>query len=387
MNRSRFTDVERLQCLVQASGLDAVLATSRENVTYCGGLYDPGLRTMPNRLHVALWPAEGEPVFILPQYRLGEETLIADRRGYEFYVRADAPTDPRGVPHVHQAPIALLAETLREKGLARGRLGLETHSLPAAHFLSLQQALPEARFVDCTSLLEEARMIKTPAEIDCLAAAARATDAAIGRAFARARPGSAASELAATIAEGLLRQGADGLAFLELDVARDGQRLDFAEAPTDLRPGDLVRVDGGGYFEGYLSDVARMAVVGQPTPAQQQTYARTLEMQRRIIHQVLRPGVPGGQLYGAMARLFEEAGFAAPWGQIVHGLGLYIHERPWLREVETYTLQPGMVLCVEAIVHQPPWAMVHIEDLVLVTESGARLLTDPASAETLFVIE
>jgi Xaa-Pro aminopeptidase len=387
MNRAQFTNQERLRALIARSGFDAVLATSRENVTYCAGFYDPGLRTMPNRTHAALWPAEGAPVFIVPQYRLGAETLIEDVRGYDFYIRDERLLDPRGRAHVHRAPIDLLAQVLREKGLAEGRVGLEMESLPAAHYAELRRQLPQAEFVDGTSLLAEARMVKTPAEIEVLTAAGIATEKAIRVGFELARPGSTSRDIAVAISDALLRLGAEEVAFLELDVISHGRKLDYLEQVTALQKGDLVRVDVGGFFAGYYSDVARMAVVGEPTAEQRDFYQRLYTVQREIIERILRPGIPGHELFAETSRAFAGAGFETPWGMIVHGLGLYIHERPWVRETESYALEPGMVLCVEAISHGPGEEMWHVEDLVLVTDSAAQELTTHVDAGDLFVID
>jgi Xaa-Pro dipeptidase len=387
MDRTSFTNQDRLRVLIEGSDLDALLITGRENVTYAAGFYDPGLRTMPNRTHALLWPAGGEPVFIVPQYRLGAETLIEDVRGYDFYVREEGVLDPRGRAHVHRAPVDLLVEVVREKGLAEGRIGLEMESLPAGLYAALRRRLPGATFVDATSLLAEARMVKTPAEIELLQAAGLATEKAIRVGFELARLGTTSRDVAVTISDALLRLGAEEVAFLELDVMAQGRKLDYRERVAALQKGNLVRVDAGGFFAGYYSDVARMAVVGEPTAEQRAFYGRLFGVQREIIERILRPGVPGHRLFAETRRAFDEAGFETPWGMIVHGLGLYIHERPWVREAESYALEPGMVLCVEAISHGPGEEMWHVEDLVVVTEGGVEELTTHTDASRLFVID
>jgi Xaa-Pro aminopeptidase len=386
IKRTEFTNLPRLQNLVAESGFDAVLATSLVNVTYCAGFYDPGRRIMPNRTHAVVWPAVGEPTLIVPFYRVETETFIQDVRGYDFYIRDEELWDPRGRARVHRAPIGLLADVLLEKGLASGRIGLEMASFPAGHYEALRAVLPAVEFADCESLFDEARMVKTAAEIDLLQSAGIVTERAIRAGFELAESGSSSRDMANSIGRFLAEFGADAVAFVELDVMSGGKRFSYLEQPVPIQQGDLLRVDVGGLFDGYYSDVARMAVVGEPGPSQRATYRKLYQVQRHIITDILRPGVPGKELFGATSKTFEKAGFKTPWGVIVHGLGLYIHERPWIRECETYELEAGLVLCVEAISHGPDEEMWHVEDLILVTDDGAQELTTYGSSDELFVI-
>lgn len=386
VDRTPFFDLHRLRKLVAESDFDVVLATSLENVTYTSGLYDPGMRTLPNRMHIAVWPAEGEAVFIVPEYRIGRQTFIEDVRGYDFYVRDKLLRDPRGRVLVHRWPMSLLAEVLEEKGLAGGRVGLEKSTFPAGAYEELKGLVPSAEFVDCESLFVEARMVKTSAEIELLQRAGVATERAIRVGFELAQPGDTSRGIANAIGSAITKFGAGEVAFLQLDVLREGRRHNYLDEPVTLKQGDLLRVDAGGYFAGYNSDVARMAVVGQPNSEQRSIYGRLLGVQRRIINDIIKPGIPGNELFKQVDEAFEDAGFKTPWGMIVHGIGLYIHERPWIREMESYELEPGVVLCVEAISHGPEEEMWHIEDLIVVTDEGATVLTTYSSPDDLFVI-
>lgn len=386
VDRALFFDRQRLRKLVEESDFDVVLATSLENVTYISGLYDPGMRTLPNRMHIVVWPAEGEAVFIVPKYRIGVETFIKDVRGYDFYVRHELLKDPRGRVLVHRWPMSLLAEVLEEKGLAAGRIGLEKSTFPAGACEELRGLMPSAEFVDCESLFVEARMLKTPAEIELLQRAGLATERAIQVGFELTQPGDTSKSIANSIGSAITKFGAEEVAFLQLDVLRNGRRLNYLHEPVEIREGDLVRVDAGGYFAGYLSDVARMAVVGAPSREQRSTYERLLSVQKRIVYEIIKPGIPGSELFRQVDAVFEEAGFKTPWGMIVHGIGLYIHERPWIRELESYELESGVVLCVEAISHGPEKEMWHIEDLIVITDEGATVLTTFSSTDDLFTI-
>ena len=167
-----------------------------------------------------------------------------------------------------------------------------------------------------------------------------------------------------------------------------GKRLGYLEEPSELKEGDLLRVDAGGFFFGYSSDVARMAVVGEPNAEQRSTYQKLFGIQRKVINEIMRPGRSGRELLQLANKAFEEFGLKPHPRSIAHGLGLFIHERPWLREAETYELQPGMVLCVEIIkAGQDPDEMWQLEDLIVMTEEGARELTTYSATDQFYIIQ
>jgi Xaa-Pro aminopeptidase len=388
VDRAELTNLDRLQALIDQSGLDVVLATSLENVTYLSGLYDLNMRTLTDRMYIVVWSAEGHPTFITPGYRAQAGLLIEDVRGYDYYARDQVLKDSRGRSLVDRSPMPLLAEVLGEKGLATGRIGLEKMHFPVARYEELSALLPSAEFVDCSSLFDEARMVKTAAEIDLLQAAGIATERAIHSSFELARPGDTTRSLADAISSALLKLGADRVAFLELEVMSDGKRLGYLEEPSVLKEGDLLRVDAGGFFCGYYSDVARMAVVGEPNAEQRSTYQKLFGIQRKVIDEIMKPDRSGRELLQLANRAFEEFGLKPHPRSIAHGLGLFIHERPWLREAETYELRPGMVLCVEIIkAGQDPDEMWQLEDLIVVTDEGTRELTTYSATDQLYIMQ
>ena len=394
-DRTRFTNVERLQRLVVESGLDAVLATSFENVTYASAFYRPSGRIITEMMDTVVWPAEGKPVFIVDQGHSGAETLIEDIRTYNQWGREEVVKDPRGRSLAGFSPMPLVADALREKGLAAGRVGLEKVSFPARCYEELQELMPSAEFVDCGSLFDEARMLKTAAEIELLQSAGIATEKAIQIGLELARPGDTSRNLANAIGSAITQLGAEMVAFLDLDVMRDGRLFDYLKEPVELKEGDLLRIDVGGYFAGYCSDIARMAVVGQPNSDQRSGYQRLCSVQRKMIEEVFVPGRSGSEVLRLTSKVFEEFGFPSHWRYAFHGIGLSLHERPWPSKVETYELQPGMVLCIEAgasmaravkpgePVPEEKW---HVEDLILITEEAARELTTYSPTEELFII-
>jgi Xaa-Pro aminopeptidase len=378
---------KRIERLVEESGLEAVIATSLENVTYLSGYYNPQMRVLTDRMYIVIWPAQKNPVLIAPGHG-PENILIRDVRGYDFYARDVVKKDYRERSHVDQSPIPLLSKTLRDMGFSKSRIGIEKMHFPVQRYEELRDLLPSIEIVDCGSVFDEIRMIKTEAEIKLLQKAGKATEKAIRIGFETAGSGDSLKSIADAISSAILNHGADRVAFIELEAMSGGKRYDYLEENKILESGDLIKVDAGGYFHGYYSDVARMAVVGPPEDSQRSFYERLKGVHEKIIGDVIMPCHSGKELLKKANNAFKEFGFRPHPRSIAHGLGLYIHERPWIREAETYKLEPGNVICVETInVREDPNQMWHIEDLIHVTEDGAKKLTTYSSTDELYIIK
>jgi Xaa-Pro dipeptidase len=387
IDRSKLCQKDRINNLVNDSGLDAVIATSLENVTYLSGYYNPQMRVITDRLYIVVWPTHGEPFFIAPGFGF-KNLLIKDIKGYDFYARNITEEDLWGRTAVDQSPIDLLSKELIKRKLVNGRIGIEKIHFPVERYEELKILMPTTEFVDCTSIFDETRMIKTEAEIELLKSAGIATEKAILGGFESTHMGDTSRSLAEKISSNLLQLGAERVAFIELEIMSGDKRYDYLHELKVLEPGDLVKVDAGGYFGGYYSDVARMAVVGPPNDEQKSTYDRLRKVHKKLCEKVIKPGFSGKQVLKEANNAFREFGFKPHPRSIAHGLGLYIHERPWVREAETYELKPNMVMCIETInVRESPNQMWHIEDLIVITDEGSKKLTTHSTTEEMYVIK
>ena len=366
-------NVERFEDLLAESGLDALVASSLENVSYLSGARMVMQRLIPDRLALLLWPGQGDPAIVLCK---GEDVAcrpdcwIEDMRSYTEFVTS---------------PVDLLADIVAEKGLARGRLGLEKHSLPSAYVDRLRKRLPGATLVDCGDLMDRARMIKTAEEIDALAQAGRATDQAIRGAFERATIGDSEKKVADEITAGVTAAGADVLNFMFLGTGTRSFEWHARPGPTRLEAGHVLHTDVAGNFIGYWSDLARTAFVGSPSPRQRDIYDRLYQTHVDSLEAV-RPGLRAGDLYAICEAASQKVGLPFQMAHLGHGLGLGLHEHPMLKPTTDELLQPGMVLCIEPAYLDPGVAGYHIEDLVLVTDDGREVLTDYESGRSPQVI-
>lgn len=377
-DRSAFTDQQRIRDCIATAELDAVLAIQAENVIYCSGFYNFDLRMLADRMCIVVWPREGEPVFVVPDRRAASDasmSFISDIRGYTLL---------DGVFNPH--PMAMVADVLREKGLATGRIGFEALYLPGWHERQLQSHLPEAELVSADYVFDEIRMVKTPAEIEQLRFAAVQTEKAIANAYELARPGDTEKSIVDNMGYAVTKLGADFVAF---NVFASGIRTPLGHHLAEDVPitwGDIIRVDYGGNFDGYYSDLVRMAVVGTPSPRQDRVYRGLAEGQREVIEK-LRVGQSMREIAAMMQEVQKRH---LPEGLAVHGfghcIGLGVHDRPFITPDEERLLQPGMAMMVEHITTDGQ-ETYHVEDLIVMREEKAELLSTYTDTSAMYVIE
>jgi Xaa-Pro aminopeptidase len=275
----------------------------------------------------------------------------------------------------HGSFLAALSDAVGRLRLEATTIGVDVAGL-GVHWPAVQAALRGAALVDATDWFHGVRAVKLPGEVELLRSAARLAEEGIDRAMAAAAPGVTELELATVVARRMV-EGGGSPRFM---VVAAGTRSALGDAPaTDyaLRPGDLVRFDVGCVVDGYWSDTARTAVVGEPTRLQRQRYGALLageEAQLRI----LRPGVETARLYEVAIDTVERAGAGInPYRRhhCGHGIGSEVYEPPIVRPGDETRLEVGMTINVETPYYELGWGGMMVEDTVVLTEDGHERLT------------
>jgi len=362
---------ERLAKMVQESGHDAVVATSLANVYYASGSLIMTQASIPDRLAAVVWPVRRDPIFVVCSIEASlaeRDTWIRDIRTYEEFATS---------------PAALIASVLKEAAQPCRRVGVEMRHLTAHYIDELRRALPAVDFVACEDLFNRTRAVKDPEEVSRLASAAHVTDRAIWEAFATAKPGRREKEIAADFQRRLLDGGSDTIAFCVLGSGENTKLAHPFASERVTKDGDLLRVDVGGSFHGYYSDMARTMVVGRASDHQRDVYRRLWEVHETVIAAV-RPGVRARDLYDLCARSFQRLGLAFKMSHIGHSLGIGLHESPMLKPQDDTELAPGMVMAIEPMHFEPTGERYHVEDLIEVTETGHRVVSRAGKWDTLF---
>jgi Xaa-Pro dipeptidase len=353
--------LSKMRAAMAERGLDCLVAMSPENVTYCSGAAIPSQRTVRSRLAACVIPLEGETEVVAVRL---EAPLVSEQS------RLDRVTAYR---EFAEDPVEVVARAVRERGPQSGGIGVETTYLPARHYEKLRGLLSGARLVAVDELLEELRMIKTADELAAIKGIGAAAERIAGEACAEVAAGDTERTLGELITRKYGDAGGDQLTML---VVGAGERSAHPNAPPtdrELRAGDVVRIDVIGTSGGYYSDVARTAVVGEPTDEQRCIYEVLMDVHSRAL-EALRPGIASAEVYGIYADAMDRARLPA-YHFLGHGLGITLHEEPFINAVGSTRLEEGMVLCIEPLTMLEGRFGMQIEDEVLITAEGCEQLT------------
>lgn len=355
----------RAQALMQANGLDAVYLNAGTNLYYFTGTR----WSASERLVGALVPASGDPVYIAPAFELG--TL-------QGFLRV--PGEVRCWEE-HESPYQLCAQMLAELG-ARD-VGVDES---AAFFIAdgLRQAAPDCSFRSATAVTAGCRMHKSAAE---LALMQRAKDMTlqVHKAVARIlRPGISTTEVSAFIDSAHRKVGAPaGSYFCIVLFGPDSAFPHGVAQPKTLDEGDMVLIDTGCQLHGYISDITRSYVFGEPTPQQREIWDLEKAAQQAAFA-AAQIGAPCGSVDDAARAVLAAAGLGPDYAlpglphRTGHGIGLDIHEWPYLVRGNDTPLAAGMCFSNEPMICVPGAFGVRHEDHFYMTEKGPRWFTQPA---------
>ena len=310
------------------------------------------------RLTALVLPVSGDPTIVIPRLELAslKQSAVAD---LGVIVRDWVDGDD---------PYQLVAAALGGAPAATA----VTDSMPALHLLPLADVLGTLPVL-ATDVLRELRMVKDAAEIDAL----RKAGAAIDRVHARVPdfllPGRTEADVAADIAEAIVAEGHTEVAFVIVGSGPHGADPHHEYSDREIQVGDIVVVDiGGPYAPGYNSDSTRTYSIGEPSPEVAQQYSILQRAQQAAVEAV-RPGVTAEQIDAAARDVLAEAGLAEYFvHRTGHGIGLSVHEEPYIVAGNDLPLQVGMAFSVEPGIYFPGQWGARIEDIVVVAEDGAQ---------------
>lgn len=277
----------------------------------------------------------------------------------------------------HGAPwFRAFGEQVSELGLER--LGFEAEHVSVADLESLREAAPGLDLVGLRGTVEELRLVKDETEIALIERAVTCSDEAFRKVLASGvlRPGVREFEVAAEIEHHMRLGGASRAAFDTIVASGPRSSLPHGRASGRvLSAGDLVTMDFGAVVDGYCSDITRTVVIGAADPEQRRVYDLVLRAQLAGLRAVA-PGAGGREVDEAARAVIRDGGHGEHFGHgLGHGVGIAVHEGPRLSPVSESVLRAGMVTSVEPGVYLTGWGGVRIEDLVVVTASGCRVLT------------
>jgi len=348
MNMSR--RLRSLRKIMEAAKLDGMLVSSVPNITY--------LSAFTGDDSLALVTMESRQ--IITDFRYVEQ-VEQECRGWTV-VRRDK--DLWGA-------VAAAVKKCRVK-----RLGFESAHLSHRNHGNLAAAADRVRLVPLESEVENLREVKDAEEVKAIEAALGTQQAAFAEIKEWVKPGMTEKEVARELDYRMRCHGAEGSAFETIVAAGERGSLPHAHATERvIRKGDALLIDWGARRFFYNSDLTRVLHFGTVGRDFEKRYEIVRQAQERSLA-VIRPGATFSEVDGAARGFIREKGYGEQFGHSLgHGVGLETHERPTVRGGNEEKLRPGMVFTVEPGIYIPGWGGVRIEDMVLVTDRGVRVLS------------
>jgi Xaa-Pro aminopeptidase len=311
------------------------------------------------RLSALVLPRDGAPHYVVPGL---EAPLLRERRDLLEIVPWEETEDPA-------AKVAAVAGPAASGTIAAG------DEFWSVFTLRLQRAMPRANWREGGQLLRPLRMIKDEREIALLAEAARRTDETWEAFLTTSIAGLTEWEVRERLLALLVDRGLTPV-FCNVGSGPNGASPHQTASDRVIGPGDAIVCDWGGTLEGYNSDVTRTAHVGEPAPEFVGVYEAVLAANQAAFEAV-RPGVPCQEIDRAARGVLTAAGYGDAFiHRVGHGLGLSLHEEPYLVEGNTFPLAAGMVFSDEPGAYFPGQFGVRIEDTVVCTPDGGRRLNE-----------
>jgi Xaa-Pro dipeptidase len=359
MTTSRFA---RLFSAMSSAGVEAIALNPGSSLTYLTGM-SFHLMERPTVLLAALPDQVG---LILPRLEAGKLTHSSqDMQAFAF------DDNPAAWPDTFRKACQAL-------GIDGRNVGVEPIRLRYLELSYLQQAAPNAQFVSAASVLEGLRMQKDAAEVAKMRQAVKIAQDSLESTLKLAQVGMTERELAAELTIQMLRSGADGEMPFTPIVASGPNSANPHAGPSDRRlaVGDMLVIDWGASYQGYVSDLTRTFAVGE-VDAEMQRIATIVAEANAAGRAAARPGIAAGQVDHAARKLITEAGYGDYFTHRTgHGIGMEGHEPPYMFGENTLVLLPGMAFTVEPGIYLPGRGGVRVEDNVVITNSGAETLSD-----------
>jgi Xaa-Pro aminopeptidase len=379
----------RLTAVMKAEGVDAVVATSAENVTYTSGYWA-----------LSQWIRRGPQIYVLlPGADLAASEIIASttlldqiadqddvwvknvrRYGYFQIDRANVPLDAfdsrqaelYGLPDQGDAITALIA-AIQSAGLSRSRIAIDEMGLLPGHWEKLRDELADAKLVPGFQLLRSVRAVKTIEEIARLRRVAEITEASIDAALAVAGEGTTESEMARAFHGCTVSHDA----FPVIGCIGFGTRAampNVQPSAARLKNGEVIRFDVGGRYRHYRADVARMAVLGDPD-TRTSAYVRALHVGVLKALEMIKPGVKASVVFETAVEAVRREGIPHySRSHVGHGIGVDGYDLPDLTAASRDVIEDGMVMCVETPYYELGWAGLQVEDMIVVRSDGIESL-------------
>ena len=359
MTQSR---LDRLNHSLKTSDLDAVILNPGPTLTHLTGLHFH----LMERPVVLMFAKDQDPAIVLPELELQKVASLP----YKLHIFPYSENPSEWDSAFRKAAQAL--------GLDGKRIGVEPRQLRLLEFRHVKAGAPEADYPDASDVLSALRLRKDPDEVEAMRRAVKIAQDALEAAIPLIKIGMTEKELASELVMRLLRQGSEPEMPFAPIVSGGPNAANPHASPSEreLQAGDLLVVDWGATYDGYISDLTRTFGVGE-VEAEYQKIHRIVQESNAAGRAAAKPGAPCANVDRAAREVIEQAGYGMYFTHRTgHGIGMEGHEEPYMRGDNMQILESGMAYTVEPGIYLPGRNGVRIEDNVVITETGADVLSD-----------
>jgi Xaa-Pro dipeptidase len=351
---------DKLTASLSTSGLDAVILNPGPTLTYLTGLHFH----LMERPVVLFFTADNPPALVLPELEMQKVTGLP----ITPFPYGENPADWD----------AAFRGAVRSLDLDGKKIGVEPRQLRLLEYQFVKTAAPEAEFPDASSALGTLRLQKDADEVQKMRRAVQIAQSALEATVPLIKVGMNEKELAAELVIQLFKHGSDPELPFSPIVSGGPNSANPHATPTDrkLQRGDLLVIDWGATFDGYISDLTRTFAVGE-VDAECATIHRVVQEANAAGRAAAKPGVPCAEVDKAARAVIQAAGYGGFFTHRTgHGIGMEPHEDPYMRGDNMQILEEGMAFTVEPGIYLPNCNGVRIEDNVVISKDGADVLSD-----------
>jgi Xaa-Pro dipeptidase len=356
--------IERARQLMAQHKLDAILLTGGTSMVYFSNIH----WWMSERLFAMVMPVKGAPFYVCPAF---EE----DRAREQISGGPGGANPELRLWHEDESPYQRIAEGLKDKGIASGRVGIE-ETVRYVFTEGLAKAAPNLHLASATPVTACCRMIKSQHELQLMTLANQVTLAAYEAAYLSMKEGMTQHDFGHLVDAAHAKQGFQGSASIQ--VGENSALPHGSAKPQVIHEGTILLIDGGCKVEEYESDISRTFVLGKPTDKMKKVFEIVHRAQSAALA-AAKPGVEAQAVDAAARKVITDAGYGPDYKyfthRVGHGIGMDGHEWPYLVRGDTLPLAPNMTFSDEPGIYIRGEFGVRLEDDMHITENGAELFT------------
>jgi len=356
--------IERARQLMAQNKIDAMMIMGGTSLVYFSNIH----WWMSERTFALIVPVKGNPFYVCPAFE--------EDRAREQIAGGPGGTNPEvRLWHEDESPYQRVAEGLKDRGLAAGKLGME-ETVRYVFSEGVGKAAPGLHLVSATPVTGGCRMIKSAHELQLMKLANEVTLAAYEAAYLSSKEGMTQRDFAALVQAAHSQQGFQGGASIQ--VGENSALPHGSARPQVIKEGTILLMDGGCAVEGYESDVSRTVVLGKPTDKMKQVFEIVHRAQSAALA-AAKPGVQCQAVDAAARKVITDAGYGPDYKhfthRVGHGIGMDGHEWPYLVRGNILPLAANMTFSDEPGIYIRGEFGVRLEDDMHITENGAELFT------------